>query len=85
MRNLLFIPLILGGPLFVAQQQHNIFHENEEEEVTTSQRGPGTNNEDGDLEDAEPVPIDRNSGWLVVIAFAIIIYHTVLRRKSVVK
>lgn len=82
MRNLQFIILILGGSLLSAQEQNNRFDINDQEEVVTSQRGPGTNTPGGDLEDAEPVPIDKNSGWLVIIAIAIIIYYTVKRKKS---
>jgi hypothetical protein len=94
MRNLLLISLILGGSLLAAQQQNdilseseaaqkhnNLFEENDQAEEVTSQRGPGTNNDDGDLEDAEPVPIDKHSGWLFILAIAIIIYYTIKREK----
>jgi len=81
MRTLLLIFFILGGSLLTAQQQNNIFDENEQEEVFTSERGPGTDTPGGDLEDAEPVPINKNSGWLMISAITIAIYYTVHRKK----
>lgn len=92
MKNLLLIPMLLAGSLTIAQQPNNVFGEkeknnvfdegeNEQEEVGPSQRGPGTNTPDGDLEDAEPVPIDKKTGWLFVIAIAIVVYHTFFRKR----
>lgn len=96
MRNLVLIPLILGSSLLAAQQQNNVFNKNDQtnifdeeekqqEEVITSQRGPGTDTPDDDLEDEEPVPIDKNTGWLFIAAIVMIIFYTFKRKKTVVK
>ena len=74
--------MIIGGSLLAAQQQqNNIFDENQQEEVFTSERGPGTDTPGGDLEDAEPVPINKNFGWLMISAITISIYYTGQRKK----
>ncbi|WDF46015.1 hypothetical protein PQ459_14020 [Chryseobacterium sp. KACC 21268] len=96
MRNLLIIFTLIAGSFTLAQQRDNVFgdrenhklfdqEENRQEEIGPSQRGPGTNTPDGDLEDAEPVPIDKNKGWLLIIAVAIIVYYTVIRKRSLGK
>lgn len=72
----------VGSSSLATQKQDKRFNESEQEEVITGQRGPGTDTPGGDLEDTDSVPIDKNSGWLVIIALAIIIYHTVQRKKT---
>lgn len=73
------------GFLSAERKQDKIFTESEQEEVGTSQFGPGTDTPGGDLEDAEPVPIDNYCAWLSIFAVALIIYYTVQRKKTFVE
>lgn len=85
MRKTFLMILTTCGILTQSQIQDNIFREKEQQEITPEMRGPGDDNDDGTLEDDDPLPVsvDDDLPLLLAAAIALILGQARKRAKSI--
>lgn len=82
MRKLFFVVLTALGIFTHSQIQHNPFRETEQEITNTEMRGPGDDNDDGTLEDDDPLPVSVDDDLMLLLAAAIALILGQARKRA---